>query len=186
MRNNLFVRPLFTAPRYTQLNQPPRLFSVTTFSMRQQRSNAQTLSFGIKDTCKSFVWVNCWQCEDSLTFPHSTNIQLSWHARNLVKIISLWLTLLWTYISVLQWRHNERDGVSNHRRLDGLHNRLFRSRSQKTSKLCVTGLCEGNSPVTGEFPAQMASNAENVLISWRHNGHVLGHVSFPIIPRNPE
>ena len=26
-----------------------------------------------------------------------------------------------------------------------------RRRSKKTSKLCVTGLCEGNSPVTGEF-----------------------------------
>ena len=26
-------------------------------------------------------------------------------------------------------------------------------RSKKTSKLRVTGLCEGNSPVTGEFPA---------------------------------
>ena len=39
----------------------------------------------------------------------------------------------------------------------------------KTSKLRVTGLCAGNSPVTGEFPAQMASNAENVFISWRHH-----------------
>ena len=29
----------------------------------------------------------------------------------------------------LQLRHNERDGVSNHRRLDGLLNRLFRRRS---------------------------------------------------------
>ena len=38
------------------------------------------------------------------------------------------------------WRHNERDGVSNHRRLDCLHNRLFRRRSKKTSKLRVTGL----------------------------------------------
>ena len=38
----------------------------------------------------------------------------------------------------------------------------------KTSKLPVAGLCEGNSPVTGEFPAQMASNAENVYIWWRH------------------
>ena len=27
-------------------------------------------------------------------------------------------------------------------------------------KLRVTGLCEGNSPVTGEFPAEMASSAE--------------------------
>ena len=37
------------------------------------------------------------------------------------------------------------------------------------SKLRVTGLCAGNSPVTGEFPAQMASNAENVSIWWRHH-----------------
>ena len=52
----------------------------------------------------------------------------------------------------LQWRHNEHNGVSNHHRLDCLHNRLLRRRSKKTSKLCVTGLCEGNTPVTGEFP----------------------------------
>ena len=31
---------------------------------------------------------------------------------------------------------------------------------RKTSKLSVTGLCAGNSPGTGEFPAQMASNAK--------------------------
>ena len=37
-------------------------------------------------------------------------------------------------------------------------------RSKKTSTLRVTGLCAGNSPVTGEFPAQRASNAENVSI----------------------
>ena len=37
------------------------------------------------------------------------------------------------------------------------------------SKLRVTGLCAGNSPVTGEFPAQMASNAENISIWWRHH-----------------
>ena len=35
---------------------------------------------------------------------------------------------------------------------------------RKTSKLRVTGLCVGNSPGTGEFPAQMASNVENVSI----------------------
>ena len=39
----------------------------------------------------------------------------------------------------------------------------------KTSELRVTGLCVGNSPETGEFPAQMASNAENVSIWWRHD-----------------
>ena len=47
--------------------------------------------------------------------------------------------------------------------------RLFRHRSKKTPKLRVTGLCEGNSPVTGEFPAQRASNAENVSIWWHHH-----------------
>ena len=52
----------------------------------------------------------------------------------------------------LQWRHNERDAVSTHRRLDCLLNRLFRRRSKKISKLRVTGLCEGNPPVTGGFP----------------------------------
>ena len=43
------------------------------------------------------------------------------------------------------------------------------SGAKKTSKLRVTGLCEGNSPVTGEFPAQTASNAVNVSIWWRHH-----------------
>ena len=60
----------------------------------------------------------------------------------------------------LQWRHNGRDGVSYHQPLDCLLNGLFRRRSQKSSKLRVTGLCAANSPVTGEFPAQRVSNAE--------------------------
>ena len=46
---------------------------------------------------------------------------------------------------------------------------LFRRRPKKTFKLRVTGLWEGNSPGTGEFPSQMASNAENVSIWWRHH-----------------
>ena len=44
----------------------------------------------------------------------------------------------------------------------------LRRRSKKTSKLHVTGLCAGNSPVTGEFPAQIASNTEKVSIWWRY------------------
>ena len=44
--------------------------------------------------------------------------------------------------------------------------------SKKTSEFRVTGLCAGNSPVTGEFPAQRASNAENASIWWRHHGEV--------------
>ena len=67
------------------------------------------------------------------------------------------------------WRHNGRDGVTNNQPHHCLLNRLFGRRSKKTSKLRVTGLCAGKSPVTGEFPAQMASNAENVSIWWRHH-----------------
>ena len=73
-------------------------------------------------------------------------------------------------VMALQWRHDDHDGVSNHQPHDCLLNRLLRRRSKKTPKLRVTGLCAGNSPGTGEFPAQMASDAENVSIWWRHHG----------------
>ena len=105
--------------------------------------------------------------------------------------IAIFRSLLWimhTYISglfprhwidcrdardALQWRHNEHDGVSNHQPHGCFLKRLFRHRSKKTSKLRVTGLCAGNSPVTGEFPAQRASKAENVSIWWRHHYEIL-------------
>ena len=79
-----------------------------------------------------------------------------------------------TLLIILLWRHNGRDGVSNHQPHDCLHNRLFRRRSKKTSKLRVTGLCAGNSPLTDEFPAQMANNAENGSIWWRHHAICMG------------
>ena len=75
----------------------------------------------------------------------------------------------------LQWRHNGHDGVSNHQSYHCLLNCLFRRRSKKTSKLRVTGLCEGNSLV-GEFPAQRDSNAENVSIWWRHDVEARSYV----------
>ena len=51
---------------------------------------------------------------------------------------------------------------------------FIQAQIKETPKLHVTGLCAGNSPVTGgEFPAQMASNAENVSIWWRHQEKVL-------------
>ena len=64
---------------------------------------------------------------------------------------------------------NGSDGVSNHQPDDCLLNRLFGRRTKKTLKLHVSGLCAGNSLVTGEFPSQRASNAENVSIWWRHH-----------------
>ena len=75
-----------------------------------------------------------------------------------------------TDIASLLWRYKGRGSVPNPQPHDYLLNRLFRRRSNKTSKLRVTGLCVGNSPGTSEFPAQMASNAKNVSIWWRHHG----------------
>ena len=73
-------------------------------------------------------------------------------------------------MGALQWRHNERDDVPNHQPHDCLLNRLLRRRPEKASKLRVTGLSAGNSPMTGEFPTQKDSNAENVSIWWHHYG----------------
>ena len=84
-----------------------------------------------------------------------------------------------SFSNALLWRHNGSDGVSNRQPHDCLLNRSFRRRSKKTSKLRVTGHCVGNSPLTGEFPAQMASNAENVSIWWRHHGR--SHIPSPAI-----
>ena len=91
-------------------------------------------------------------------------------------------TLQWLSLIPLQWHHNGRRGVSNHQPHGCLLNCLFGHRWKKTSNLRVTGLCEGNSPVTGEFPAQRASNAENVSIWWRH--HAMSSDS-PGCPKHP-
>ena len=80
----------------------------------------------------------------------------------------------------LQWHHNGHDSVSNHQPYDSLLNHLFRCRSKKTSKLRITGLCAGNSRGTSEFPAQMASKAENVSIWWCHHGAVRLHESLEV------
>ena len=57
------------------------------------------------------------------------------------------LFVFWVYNKeTIHWRHNGRDCVSNHQPHDCLLNRLFGRKSKKISKLCVTGLCAGNSP----------------------------------------
>ena len=94
--------------------------------------------------------------------------------------MACWMNILQIYLTgplirvhgALRWRHNERDCVSNHQPHYCLLKRLFGRRSKKISKLCVTGICEGNSPETGEFPAQRASNAEMfpfddvIMVQW--------------------
>ena len=56
----------------------------------------------------------------------------------------------------LQWRHNGRDGVSNHQPLTIVYWTVY------------SGADPRHWQVTGEFPAQRVSNAENISILWRH------------------
>ena len=98
----------------------------------------------------------------------------------------------------LQWRHSERDGVWNHQPHDCLLNRLFRHRSTKTSKLRVTGLCEGNSSVTGEFPTQgpvtrkmfpfddVIMNKYHGYLCWPRVWHFSMGCNYSVIPTLPQ
>ena len=86
------------------------------------------------------------------------------HTRGLWIRVVMWSILQWWQKNTmpLEWRHNGHDSVSSHQPRDYLLNHLFKRRSQKTSKLRVTGLCAGNSPkwpVTRKmFPILMTSS----------------------------
>ena len=82
-------------------------------------------------------------------------------------IIMSIVIIYFLYQSSLQWRHKRRDDVSPPSRLF-TQPFIQAQNNENTKAIRVTGLCAGNSPVNGEFPAQMASNAENISIWWRH------------------
>ena len=84
-------------------------------------------------------------------------------------IRSLFVVNFVTLILPLQWRYSECHGVSNHQLIHCLLNRLLRPTWKNTSNLRVIGFCEGNPPVTGEFPLQSSSNAGNISICRRHH-----------------
>ena len=71
-------------------------------------------------------------------------------------------------VSILQNHHNDAIMSATASQITSLvYSTVYsRRRSKKTSKLRVTDLCEGNSPVTNEFPAQRASNADLMTSSW--------------------
>ena len=82
--------------------------------------------------------------------------------------------------TILQRPYNERNGVSNHQRLDYLLNHLFKRLSKKTSKFGVTGLCEGNSPVT----RKMLSFDDFIMIKpWRCRSNSI-RILFKFIMQN--
>ena len=72
-------------------------------------------------------------------------------------------------LNTLQWRHNLSDGVSNHI-VSIVYSTVCLDSDQRNHQGSATlAICEGNSPVTGEFPLQRASNVENASIWWRHH-----------------
>ena len=79
----------------------------------------------------------------------------------------------------LQWRHNDHDGVSNHKPYGCLLNCLFRRRSKKTSKLRLTGSCAGNSPGPVNSPhkgpvTRKMFPFDDVIMNWpRYNSTAL-------------
>ena len=94
---------------------------------------------------------------------------MAWCRHQVITWTNIDLSPVLCHIDPLHWCHNKSDGVSNHQPHDCLLNCSFRRGSKKTLKLRVNGLCAENSPMTGEFPAQKTSNAENVSIWWRHH-----------------
>ena len=85
----------------------------------------------------------------------------------------------------LQWRHIMSMMTSQIISLAIVYSTVYSGANQRKSpKLRVTGLCAGNSPVTGEFPAQRASNAKNASIWWRH--HDKNEASAYVQPRIPQ
>ena len=86
--------------------------------------------------------------------------------------------------STLRWRRNDHAGVSNHQPHGCLLNRLFRRKSKKTSKLRVTGLCAGNSPVN--FPHKWPVTRkmfpfDDVIMRWDNTGEYgnIHHINSP-------
>ena len=132
----------------------------------------------VSDVSYVLVWVRCGWKQMLMTMdpyaafvdlcynqnhatPSSVEMAICWQRRDYV------IQNDWHFEIASRWCPNECD----HQPHDCLLNRLFRRRSRKISKLRVTGLCAGNSPVTGEFTAQRASNTENASICLRHHGY---------------
>ena len=104
------------------------------------------------------VWLRCDHKLGVLTFNNSIGMSARHHRQNrdnrlqrkkYTDCMHLQSLSELCLIIPLRWRHNERDGVSTHQPHYCLRNHLFRRRSKEASRLRITGLSVGNSPVTG-------------------------------------
>ena len=133
-----------------------------------------TYFFSMTPNCDRYLSVNLnavvtdewWLNEGWLLARHHNGRRLSWPSS--------------------QWRYNGRDSVSNHQPHDYLLNGLFRRRSKKTSKLRVSGLCAGNSPVNSphKWPVTWKMFPFDDVIMWTvnwvmHDGHIVSFIYRP-------
>ena len=79
-----------------------------------------------------------------------------------------------------QWRHNERDRVASQiTSLTIVYSTVYsgvdQRKHQRSALLAFVRRIHAS--VTGEFPAQKASNAENISIWWRHHIYDLANLT---------
>ena len=131
---------------------------------------------------------------DGLIFTHGCeDDDFTGHVKSQHSVDFDYSRYIWKLMSLNIWRSitvtsNERHVVSNHRPFDCLFNSLIGTHIKETLKPALLALCEGNSPVTSEFPAQRASNAETASIWWRHHTQPLYNdtVNTSISAPNPK
>ena len=122
------------------------------------------------------------ECSRSIIFLYIPSL---WHFRRLILLLRQFSRDFANEVShhtyrrpgrpftILQWRQNGRDGVSNHQPQPFIQVQI--KETIKAPRHCPLW---GNSPF---FPAQMASNAKNVSIWWRHHEHGLTSIPFNFI-----
>ena len=95
--------------------------------------------------------------------------QANRHKLQWISLVTINAVSMISRIPSLQWRHNKRDGVSSHRRLDCIPNRLFGCRSKKHKNSASVALVRGihRWPVYSRHKGQY--NVENITIWWRHH-----------------
>ena len=129
------------------------------------------------------IYLVCWQPNGPLLESRILKPQSWYHFLKQCHILIRWLLngcdhIVWSFVFIHYCDVIMGAIASQITSLTIVYSIVYSGANQKkTSKLRVTGLCAGNSPAPGEFPAQMASNAENVSIWWRHHMLFASHLS---------
>ena len=116
------------------------------------------MSYGCAIIANS-IFGKFWDCEFSLCAFGSIKLIVC----PIISSILCHFTCISWYSMLMLWKCHSSSSLKL-----ALLNHLLGHRSKKTSKLCITGLCERNPPMTGGF-SQRASKVQNVTIWWHHH-----------------